>query len=663
MKNLLILVLIPFLLLAGCSHKGKSQPKAVKGVLDLQDWNFEQDGIINLDGEWEFYWKEFPVGESLELPEDKKDFIQVPRAWNGHIVRRTTDTGGVNEEVLSGEGYATYRLKVLLKEGMDLGIRVPDVDTSYELYVNKIKIISSGKIGTSAENSIPEISIYYRYFSNPQNEIDILITITNFKTTNSGIVKSIEFGKSNTINKLSYLNISRDLFISGILFIMGIYHISLYGLNRINSSPLYFGIFCLLLLVRTLIKGEIFLQTLLLDLTFSWNYTIEYCALYIGLPVFIAFLYSLFPNDMNKNINQVINNISLILVFFVLFSSPLYFTKTLTFFQLLILFSIIYAIYIIIKAISQEREGSKIFLSGFIIFSISMINDILQENNIINTDHYAPAGLVAFIFFQSYLLSSRFSKAFTDAKEARRNAEEQKQLVQTAKEEIERLNRTKDEFLANLSHEIKTPLVTIYGYSEMITLEEDLPESTKEYGREIYKSAGHLNSYMDDVLLVTDLETNLQLDKKPILFSDLLKDSLHTLEPLLQEKNIIPEVYDPTCITINCDSLLFGRALSNLLKNGIVYNRTGGTLKIRAEKTEKDIQFSIVDSGIGIPSEYHGKIFEKFFRIDSSLSYEISGVGLGLFLAKKILDLHGGSIAVHSEVGKGSEFLVLLPFS
>jgi two-component system sensor histidine kinase ChiS len=196
------------------------------------------------------------------------------------------------------------------------------------------------------------------------------------------------------------------------------------------------------------------------------------------------------------------------------------------FMQIILLFAIINGIYTLIKAMSAKRNGAGIFLIGFLIFGLFMINDILFNRNIINTGLYVPVGLVAFIFAQSYLLSARFSMAFTDAKEARRIAEEQKLLVQTAKEEIERLGRTKDEFLANLSHEIKTPLVTIYGYSEMITLEEDLPESTKEYGREIYKSAGHLNSYMDDVLLVTDLETNLQIDKKSTLLSTLIKNSI-----------------------------------------------------------------------------------------------------------------------------------------
>jgi signal transduction histidine kinase len=317
-------------------------------------------------------------------------------------------------------------------------------------------------------------------------------------------------------------------------------------------------------------------------------------------------------------------------------------------------------IYTLIKAIKQKREGASIFLFGIILFALTVINDLLYSRIIINTGFYAPVGLVAFIFSQSYLLSARFSKAFSDAKEAMRMAEEQKQLVQTAKEEIERLGRTKDEFLANLSHEIKTPLVSIYGYSELITMEEDLSESIKEYGLEIYSSAGRLNSYMDDVLLVTDLETNLQIDKKPTLLSTLIKNPIYQLESLMKEREIVLQISDISNFKVLCDGVLIERALNNILKNAIVYNKTKGTVKVEAIQTNGKLEINISDTGIGILPEYSDKIFDKFFRIDSSLSYEVSGVGLGLFLAKRIIELHGGSIRVLSELKKGSEFVIEL---
>jgi len=651
------LVLCSILIHCAPSDK-KPIPKAVKGVLDLRDWDFEKDGTVNLDGEWEFYWKELPVGENLELPEEKRDYLGVPRPWNGHIIKRTTENGDVTEEELGGRGYATYKLKILLGEEVPLGFRLPEQGSSYSMYVNNVLLYKSGTVAVTEENSIPYRNIKYHLMKPVGQSIDILITISNYQNTLGGVWGSFEIGRHESILKLRDTNISLELFIAGILFIMGIYHLSLFNLRKEDRSPLYFGIFCLLISLRTLLTGEKYLHVLIGNFSFSLSFTLEYLTMYLGVPVFYEFIYSLYPNEVNILIKKIIIFICLIFSSIVIFFPSYYFTKTLMFMQIIILYAIINGIYTLIKAMSAKRNGAGIFLLGFLIFGLFAINDILFARNIINTGYYVPVGLVAFIFAQSYLLSARFSMAFTDAKEARRIAEEQKQLVQTAKEEIERLGRTKDEFLANLSHEIKTPLVTIYGYSELLTQEEDLPESTKEYGREIYKSAGHLNSYMDDVLLVTDLETNLQLDKRLHSLAELVEVSLQTLEPLVHEKEIQLSIPDLNGITVLCDSVLFGRALGNVLKNAISYNKKGGTVALEVKQKGTIQEIIVQDSGIGIETEYYDKIFDKFFRIDSSLSYEVSGVGLGLFLAKRILELHGGSIRVKSELGKSSEFVL-----
>ncbi|NBU98890.1 MAG: hypothetical protein EBS19_11885 [Spirochaetia bacterium] len=487
--------------------------------------------------------------------------------------------------------------------------------------------------------------------------------MSNYQHTNGGMWSSFKVGRHESILKLRESNVSLELFIAGILFIMGIYHLSLFYLRREDRSPLYFGIFCLLIFLRTLLTGERYLHDIMDDLSFSVSNKLEYLTIYFGIPIFFEFLSSLYTNEVNQLMKKIIIFISLFFSSLVILFPSYYFTKTLLTMQIVLLFAIINGIYYLKKAMSAKRKGAKIFLIGFFIFGLTTINDILVDRIIINTGFYVPAGLVVFIFAQSYLLSARFSKAFSDAKEARRLAEEQKQLVQTAKEEIERLGRAKDEFLANLSHEIKTPLVSIYGYSELITMEEDLPESIKEYGSEIYSSAGRLNSYMDDVLLVTDLETNLQIDKKPTLLSTLIKNSTYQLESLMKEKEIVLHISDVSNFKVLCDGVLMERALNNILKNAIVYNKTKGNVKVEVIQTNDKLEISISDTGVGITPEYSDKIFEKFFRVDSSLSYEVSGVGLGLFLAKRIIELHGGSITLRSEVGRGSEFLVLLPLN
>jgi two-component system, sensor histidine kinase ChiS len=645
--------LVLIFILSHCAPSDKKiPPKAIKGVLDLRDWDFEKDGNTNLDGEWEFYWKEFPVGEELALPEEKKDYIDVPRSWNGKVIIDKTEIGNSIQETLGDEGYATYKLKVLMKNKGVFAFRISDQTSSFQIYINQGLLKESGVVGSSPESSRGDRSVNYVFMNSEKEELEILVKISNFQFSRGGFWGSIKIGNQESIFRYRDSSIALELFISGILFIMGIYHLALFYLRREDKSPLYFGIFCLTIFLRTGLTGERYLHTLLPSIDFSLGYKLEYLTLYLAAPIFIEFLGILFSNEMSKNFNKVLQIICILFSGVVIIFSPSYFSKTLPIFQIILIFNILYAIYILFKAIVKKREGARTFLLGFVIFAVIMINDILYVRNVINTGFFAPAGLVAFIFSQSYLLSARFSKAFSDAKEARLMAEEQKQLVQTAKEEIERLGRAKDEFLANLSHEIKTPLVTIYGYSELLTMEEGLPESIKEYGTEIYSSAGRLNSYMDDVLLVTDLETNLQIDKKPHSLSTLVGNALRPLDSLIQEKKVQIQIPDLSSTTILCDAILFERGLSNVLKNAIVYNKVGGTVKLEVKQVGTFQEISILDTGIGIEPEYHEKIFEKFFRVDSSLSYEVSGVGLGLFLTKRIVELHGGSIGVGSQIGE-----------
>jgi hypothetical protein len=207
-----VLFIFTILSLTGsCAPSGKAPPKAVKGVLDLRDWDFsspslesgidpstrsgielqgiedqrvgnetgqasgagsgtveafpsesngkKQTGIIKLDGEWEFYWKEFPTldekGE-LQLPEDKREYIDVPRPWNGKVIVRKTETGELIEETLGGEGYATYKLKILLQKGGKLAFRIPEQGTAYTLYANNKVIVKSGLIGITKVESKPD---------------------------------------------------------------------------------------------------------------------------------------------------------------------------------------------------------------------------------------------------------------------------------------------------------------------------------------------------------------------------------------------------------------------------------------------------------------------------------------------------------------------------
>jgi hypothetical protein len=409
------------------------------------------DGTIKLDGEWEFFWQEFPVGDGLELPEEKKDFISVPSVWNGHIVKRTTESGEVIEEKLGGEGYATYRLKVLLGEEQSLALRLPDQGTAYTLIAENIVVHKSGTIGKKREDSIPARGTEYINLYTKDKELNLLVSISNFHYNLGGLWYSIILGNDKKIQNLHSNTLSIDLFVTGILFIMGVYHLSLFYLRREDKSPLYFGLFCLLISLRTLLTGERYLHTFIPNLGYSLSLSLEYLTFCLGNLIFLEFLNSIYPQEINSIIQRILLVSSLIFSSIVLAFPPIYFTKTLTVVQLLVLFSILYAIYILINSIRKKREGAKTFLSGFLFFGMIIVNDILHSNGIINTGQYAPIGLVVFIFSQSFLLTSRFANAFRQVNDLTQNLEKKveerttnlalaNQEIADSKKETEELN-------------------------------------------------------------------------------------------------------------------------------------------------------------------------------------------------------------------------------
>jgi signal transduction histidine kinase len=450
------LAILTFFLLT-CSNSKQIPPKAVKGVLDLREWNFDPasgsgtDGVIKLDGEWEFFWQEFPVGDGLELPEEKKDFISVPSVWNGHIVKRTTESGEVIEEKLGAEGYATYRLKVLLGEEQTLTLRLPDQLTVYTMIANNIVVSKSGTIGKNREDSIPARNVEYINLDNRDKVLIFHLPISNFHYNKGGLRNSISLGNNKKIQNLHSNTLSLELFVTGILFIMGVYHLSLFSLRREDKSPLYFGLFCLLISLRTLLTGDRYLHSLIPNLGYSLSLSLEYLTFYLGIPVFLEFLNSIYPQEISSIFRRIVLVPSLFFSSFVITIPPFYFTETLPVVQLLALNSIIYTIYVLIKSVRNRREGAKTFLSGSIFFGMILVNDILHDNFIINTGQYTPIGLVVLIFSQSFLLTSRFANAFRQVKDLTQNLEKKveerttnlalaNQEIADSKKETEELN-------------------------------------------------------------------------------------------------------------------------------------------------------------------------------------------------------------------------------
>lgn len=227
--------------------------------------------------------------------------------------------------------------------------------------------------------------------------------------------------------------------------------------------------------------------------------------------------------------------------------------------------------------------------------------------------------------------------------------------------EFRRLEQVRRDFIANLSHEIKTPLTVIRGYGETL-LEEagSLPENTRRHLEIIFRHVTDLEHLMENLLNLSRIESGkdeLVLEKIPLKnFTDCLLDRF-AHQAKIKEIQLHNEVSNKAP-SLKADSSKLNQILSNLVDNAIKYTPSGGNIWIRSSTKNGRCEIEVQDTGQGIPQEEQERIFERFYRIDKSRSRGSGGTGLGLSIVKHLMALHGGQIHVKSAEGNGTSFIV-----
>ncbi len=256
----------------------------------------------------------------------------------------------------------------------------------------------------------------------------------------------------------------------------------------------------------------------------------------------------------------------------------------------------------------------------------------------------------------------------SDRKRAEMQLRQANETLAVANAELARANRLKDEFLANMSHELRTPLSSILGLSELLHQQAfgPLNEKQKQFMGTILQSGRHLLNLINDILDLAKIESGkLELSLAPTSIRNLCETSMAFVRQQAQQKAIALEMQLPCDFDlIVVDERRICQALINLLNNGVKFTPTGGSVALHVEANLQAgaICFSVIDTGIGIATQHIAHLFEPFVQIDSSLSRHYEGTGLGLALVKQIVELHSGSVSVESELGRGSRFMIALPY-
>ena len=223
--------------------------------------------------------------------------------------------------------------------------------------------------------------------------------------------------------------------------------------------------------------------------------------------------------------------------------------------------------------------------------------------------------------------------------------------------------RSRQEFSANVSHELKTPLTSISGYAEM--MENGMVASMEDirtFSGSIHKEALRLIALIEDIIRLSRIEEEPRQENllEPVKMDDLCGAVLESLEPVAQKAGVTMKLEGNVHAVLGEDSML-SEMVYNLCENAIKYNRPGGSVWVRLEEQAEEICLTVKDNGIGIPEDSQLRVFERFYRVDKSRSKQIGGTGLGLSIVKHVVEFHQGRVELESALGAGTEIRVFLP--
>ncbi len=611
----------------------ENPPIAKNGFLDLSNFDFKSTETVSLSGEWDFYWKSFL--DSIGHHPDKVQ-APVPGIWNDLPI-----------EGIEPFGYGTYKLTLVLpKNRPPLAFEIPDKYSAYEFYVNGSLFSVNGKVAKTKEGYIPKFIPTTRALNVSKDTLVLEMKIANFDHSKGGFGQTLILGNAVFLFNKRVLHFSLDIFLVGSLTMGGLFFLGLYLFGNQSRPILYFAFFCIAWGYRIVGSGIYALHSLFSNIPWIITLKLEYISMFLAAFFFTRYTYFLHPKEMNVNLERLFMLAFGALIVVTLLFPPYIFTQLVIVFFIIVFPGFVVVMITHTKSILNQRTASIYSIISSLIIFFVFIYFFLSYFGLFGRVIYVTfLGSLAFVFFQSLVLSFRYSRELKDAKEA-----------------AEQAATAKTEFLSTMSHEIRTPLNAVIGLSNFL-IEENPRNDQKDSLDNLKFASENLLSLINDILDYNKIDAGkIDFEEKPFDIRRLLESTIAAYKYSAEEKGVslsykanehIPEI-------IVGDITRLSQVLTNLIGNAIKFTKKGFIevrLNIVARVNEKvAIKFSVQDTGVGIPPEKQKLIFESFTQASSSTTREFGGSGLGLAITDKLLGLMGSKLFLKSKLEEGSTF-------
>lgn len=627
-----------------------SQQIVQAGTATIDASQLKENTILKLDGEWSFYPNVLiSPDESFEAHEEQRISIAVPSKWNDFVKS--------NEEGLS---VGTYHLTIKVPVERQYGLYIRTIRQANRIFINGEDVGSKGNPSTNFEDYRFENDDKYIVFGKSKNlKLDIVIHVGNYNYSKAGIIFPIEFGTKETIERYYLIKVLLNAFVSVGYMVFGFIYLISYSQNRRRKEELFFGLFAVLVgLYMSFINQKVFFL-LMPSLVITEQIRLQLGILPLVIACLTYFIYYMYPEFTRKESIHIMGFI-LISIFCIYaiynpFSGRIEVTEDIMLIlQIIFVGSLIpivlYNLLVLLRVLWQGLEGAHYIL--VVLVSICCYASLLAINFLVDMpiDYMEIVVFLLVLFGFSSLLSFRANASYVK--------------VQALSEELLAYNQMKDEFLLKTSHELRTPLNGILNLSKSLMegVQGPLKRAQQENVILIHNVTQRLGYLVEDLLFSSNHMTGDVRVTPRVVPVSVINDVIEEIRNLMPNDKSVRLVsavdYDlPAMFT---DELRVKQVLYNLLHNAMQHTQHG-LITVFANVRGERMEIQVSDTGMGIPSHDLDRIFNAFYQVRKDNNS--GGLGLGLSIAKNIVEKLNGEIHVTSTLGVGTIFTFTMPLA
>ncbi len=664
---------------------GNNRLVSEKGILDLRELEFDRSTVVNLNGEWEFYWNKFlyPVDFDTGKQPTPDCYGKVPSYWTSY---------DPDNSDITGQGYATYRLRILLPPNFreEIMFNIPVFDAAFDLYLDYYYAGGNGTPGISKQDSEAGYSPFMVNYTPVNDTLQITVLVSNYQHRRGGFWKAMRIGHPEKLTRFENHYELISIISLGVLLSFSLFFFFFFIFFREDKTLLFFSMALAGILLR-LMCTDTYTVLLFSDISWEWMIRFEYSGSFIALLFGMWYLYSLYPAKILYQLTRLNTFISVISLLVILFFRVEIFSYSMLYFQPAAMAFLLYYLYASGRNSIRGNKTDIIYFSGLVILLVALVNDILLANSetAIFYKYISHFAVQVFVFLQSIMFIRKWILAYKEKERLtgeikyininlEKLVEERTGEVKTRNKEISKQNIKiasqnkklqealdfKNRVFSIIAHDLRSPVANLIQITEFLK-EDSLESEDKEFrisANELARSAGDLI----DNLLYWGRSQGDQIRNNPDScdISGIVSEVFNLFKEMARQKSINLKYISKGEKYAFCDRELIMIVIRNLVSNALKFTHKDGMVSVTTSPhpdKKNMILILVKDTGIGIPEDKIENLFDSD-KLESIMgTANEKGTGLGLRLCKELVHLNKGTIKVKTSLVTGTTFSISLP--